>query len=31
MLVVGSNIDHIKGLKAQLVHSFSMKDLGVEK
>ena len=24
-------MDHIKGLKEQLAHSFSMKDLGVEK
>ena len=31
MLVVGSNMDHIKGLKCQLEHVFSMKDLGVEK
>ena len=31
MLVGGSNMDHFKGLKQQLVHSFSMKDLGVEK
>ena len=31
ILVVGSNIDHIKGLKCQLAHSFDMKDLGVEK
>ena len=31
MLVVGSNMDHIKGLKQQLTHSFSMKDLGVGK
>ena len=31
MLVVGSNLDHIKGLKEQLAHSFSMKVLGVEK
>ena len=31
MLVAGSNMDHIKGLKEQLAHSFSMKDLGAEK
>ena len=31
MLVVGSNMDYIKGLKHQLAHSFAMKDLGVEK
>ena len=31
MLVVGSNMDHIKGLKHQLTHAFSMKDLGKEK
>ena len=31
ILVVGSNKDHIKGLKCQLAHAFSMKDLGVEK
>ena len=31
MLVAGSNIDHIKGLKAQLAHAFSMKDLGAAK
>ena len=31
MLVVGSNMDHIKGLKRQLTHAFSMKDLGAEK
>jgi len=31
MLVVGSNMDHIKELKHQLEHSFSMKDLEVEK
>ena len=31
MLVVGSNMDHIKGLKEQLAHSFSMKDLGAAK
>ena len=27
MLVVGSNMDHIKGLKCQLAHAFAMKDL----
>ena len=31
MLVVGSNMDHIKGLKCQLADAFSMKDLGVAK
>ena len=31
MLVAGSNMDHIKGLKCHLAHAFSMKDLGVEK
>ena len=31
MLVVGSNMDHIKGLKRQLAHAFSMKDLGAVK
>ena len=31
MLVAGSNMDHIKGLKHQLEHAFSMKDLGAEK
>ena len=31
MLVVGSNMDHIKGLKCQLAHAFSMKDLGAAK
>ena len=31
MLVAGSNMDHIKGLKCQLAHAFSMKDLGAEK
>ena len=31
MLVAGSNMDHIKGLKRQLAHAFSMKDLGVAK
>ena len=31
MRVVGSSMDHIKGLKCQLAHVFSMKDLGVEK
>ena len=28
MLAVGSNMNHIKGLKQQLTHSFAMKDLG---
>ena len=28
---VGSNMDHIKRLKEQLAHSFSMKDLGRAK
>ena len=27
MLVVGSNMDHIKELKNQLAHAFAMKDL----
>ena len=27
MLVAGSNMDHIKGLKCQLAHAFAMKDL----
>ena len=31
MLVAGSNMDHIKGLKHQLAHAFSMKDLGAAK
>ena len=31
MLVVGCNMDHIKGLKCQLAHAFSMKDLGAAK
>ena len=31
MVVVGSNMDHIKGLKHQLAHAFSMKDLGAAK
>ena len=31
MLVAGSNMDHIKGLKHQLAHAFSMKDLGEAK
>ena len=31
MLAVGSNMDHIKGLKQLLAHSFSMKDLGAAK
>ena len=31
MLVVGSKMDHIKGLKEQLTHSFAMKDLGAAK
>ena len=31
MHVAGSNMDHIKGLKCQLAHAFSMKDLGAEK
>ena len=31
MLVAGSNMDHIKGLKCQLAHAFSMKDLGATK
>ena len=31
MLVAGSNMDHIKGLKHQLAHAFSIKDLGAEK
>ena len=31
MLVAGSNMDHIKWLKHELAHAFSMKDLGAEK
>ena len=31
MLIAGSNMDHIKGLKRQLAHAFSMKDLGEAK
>ena len=31
MLVARSNMDHIKGLKCQLAHAFSMKDLGAAK
>ena len=31
MLLVGSNMHHIKGLKEHLSHSFSMKDLEAEK
>ena len=31
MLVAGSNMNHIKGLKEKLTHSFAMKDLGAEK
>ena len=31
MLVAGSNMDHIKGLKCHLAHAFSMKDLGEKK
>ena len=31
MLVTGSKMDHNKGLKEQLAHSFSMKDLGEAK
>lgn len=31
MLVARSNMDQIKGLKEQLAHSFSMKDLGEAK
>ena len=31
MLVAGSNMDHIKGLKCQLARAFSMKDLGAAK
>ena len=29
MLVIRSNMDHIKGLKCQLAHVVAMKDLGV--
>ena len=31
MLVDGNNMDHIKGLKWQLAHSFAMKDLEIAK
>ena len=31
MLIARSNMDHIKGLKQQLSHSFAMKDLGEAK
>ena len=31
MLVARSNMDQIKGLKQQLAHLFSMKDLGAKK
>ena len=31
IFVAGSNMDHIKGLKRQLAHAFSMKDLGAAK
>ena len=31
ILVARSNMDHIKGLKHQLAHAFSMKDLGAAK
>ena len=31
ILVAGSNMDHIKGLKCQLAHAFTMKDLGAAK
>ena len=31
MLVAGSNMDHIKGLKHKLAHAFAMKDLGATK
>ena len=31
MLVDGSNMDHIKGLKCQLPHAFAMKDFVAEK
>ena len=31
MLIDGSNMDHIKGLKEQLAHSFAIKYLGTTK
>ena len=31
MLIAGSNMDHIKGLKCQLAYAFAMKDLGAAK
>ena len=31
MLIAGSNMDHIKGLKHHSTHAFSMKDFGAEK
>ena len=31
MLVAWSNMDHIKGLKEKLAHSFCMNDLGEQK
>ena len=31
MHVARSNMDHIKGLKCQLAHAFSMKNLGAAK
>ena len=31
VLVAGSNMDHIKGLKHQLAHALSMKELGAAK
>ena len=31
MLVARSSMEHIKGLKCQLAHAFSMKDLGAKK
>ena len=31
MLLARSNMDHIKGLKCQLAHAFSIKDLGAAK
>ena len=31
MLLAGSSMDHIKGLKCQLAHAFSIKDLGAAK
>ena len=31
MLADGSNMDHIKGFKEQLAHSFAMKDSGAKK